>query len=114
RAQRGAGEVSEGTMLTPGAGPSVLVVTADAAGALAVADAAQPLLGERGATFIPVTSVGRATRQLRASSPLGVSGSAAVLAELVRNAVLKLDRVQAVILAWGDDILATGGATELE
>src|SRR5690606_16299217 len=57
---------------------------------------------------------GRATRQLRASSPLGVSGSATVLAELVRTAVLKLDRVQAVILAWGDDILAAGGATALE
>lgn len=111
-------EAAEGTVLTPapttGAGPAVLVVTTDTEGALAVADTARRILGEHGPTFVPATAAGRASRLLRVGSPLGLSGSPAVLAELVRSSALKLDRVQAVVIAWADDILAIGGGADLE
>lgn len=95
-------------------GPSVLVVASDTAGALAIARTAHSLLGEDGPAFIPVTAVGRATRLIRGREPIGVSGTPALLAELVRNAVLKLDDIETVVIAWADDLVAAGGQPELE
>ncbi|HEY0972302.1 MAG TPA: hypothetical protein VGE02_15135, partial [Gemmatimonadales bacterium] len=122
RAQRGAGgagaaageEVAEGAVLTPGVGPTVLVVTTDTEGALAVSGTARRIVGEDGPAFVPLTASGRAARLLRSGSPIGVSGSPAVLAELVRSSALKLDRVRSVIIAWADDIISVGGGADLE
>lgn len=96
------------------AGPAVLVVASDTEGALAIARTAHALLGEGGPAFIPVTAAGRATRLIRGRDPIGVSGTPALLAELVRNAVLKLDDMGTVIIAWADDLVAAGGQPELE
>lgn len=96
------------------AGPSVLVIASDTEGALAIARSAHGLLGEEGPAFIPVTAVGRATRLIRGREPIGVSGTPALLAELVRNAVLKLNDIETVIIAWADDLVAAGGQPELE
>ncbi len=95
-------------------GPSVLVIASDTEGALAIARNAHSLLGETGPAFIPVTAVGRATRLIRGREPIGISGTPALLAVLVRNAVLKLDDIDTVIIAWADDLIAAGGQPELE
>ena len=112
RAQRAAekGDAAD----TEAGGPLVLVVTADADAALAAASAARRVLGADARPFVPLTSADRAARRLRAGTPLGVSGDPATLLELVRRAVLKLDRVRAVVVAWADDLAATGGLADLE
>ena len=102
-----------GSAGAPG-GPAVLVVTSDVEGAVAVADAARRILGADGPAFIPATATGRATRLIRGRSPIGVSGTAAQLGQLMRNAVLKLDDVSTIIMAWADDLIAAGGLGELE
>lgn len=94
--------------------PAVVVLTSDAQGAVAVARAARAILGEDGPAFVPVTAAGRATRLIRGREPIGVAGPPMLLAELVRNAVLKLETVQTVILAWADDLVAVGGQPALE
>lgn len=96
------------------AGPAVLVIASDTEGALAIARTAQSLLGENGPAFVPVTATGRATRLIRGRNPIGVSGTPALLAEMVRNAVLKLDDIGTVIIAWADDLIAAGGQPEME
>jgi ATP-dependent RNA helicase DeaD len=90
----------------------LIVITPDAESAIEVAS----LATSRGATVppVPVTSVRRAARVLRARPVRAIAGSAAELLALVRQSVLKLDDVSALVILWADDIVAAGGREPLE
>lgn len=92
----------------------LLVVTPDAEGASAVARAAVKLAGSRPITPMAATSARRAARVLRARTPQLVAGTPDDLLALVKEAVLKLDRVRVAILAWADELPAGEAAASFE
>jgi ATP-dependent RNA helicase DeaD len=85
--------------------PEVIVMTADAESSVAVArvlGAAQP------GRVVPLSSERRGARLLSAHPVAGIASAPDVVLALVRRSALKLDRVQTVVLAWVEDILAAG------
>ena len=92
----------------------LLVVTADAEGAAAVAAAAVDIAGERDVRALGVTSARRADRVLRSVHPHVVAASAADALALVRGTTLKLDQLRAVVFAWADELVAAGAESTLE
>jgi ATP-dependent RNA helicase DeaD len=86
----------------------LLVITADAETALAMAEAVLRLTGPAGIELLPVTSARRASRLMAGRPVLAAAGSPADLRDLVRGSHIKLDQVTAVVLAWADEILASG------
>jgi hypothetical protein len=92
----------------------MLVVTADADAAAAIAGAAARLADPRTLRAVPATNARRAARLLRARPAHIVAGAPAELLSLVQGATLKLDAVRVVVLAWADEILAVGAAGALE
>jgi ATP-dependent RNA helicase DeaD len=101
--------------LDPAAGElQLLVVTADADTAATVAPAAARLADTRGLRVLPATSARRAARLLRDRTPHIVAGSPSELLALLQSAAVKLDTARVVVLAWLDEILASGGAEALE
>lgn len=100
--------------LDPASGATQLVVvTADAETAIALAEAVLRMTGPAGIELIPVTSARRASRLMAGRPVLAVAGSPSDLRDLVRGSHLKLDGVSSVVLAWADEILA-GDAEEIE
>ena len=100
--------------LDPAAGVTQLVVvTADAETAVALAEAVLRMTGPAGIELIPVTSARRAGRLMAGRPVLAVAGSPSELRDLVRGSHLKLDGVASVVLAWADEILA-GDAEDIE
>ncbi len=97
-------------------GTQLLVLTADAETAHAVADVALGLRDDAGGRplLVPVTGAARAMRLARAGAPAAVAGAPEALAALVRGAALKLDSVRAVILAWADDMTGPDASAALE
>jgi hypothetical protein len=97
-------------------GTQLLVVTADAETALAIADAALALRDDVASrpVLVPVTRAERVARLARAGAPHAVAGAPDALAALVRSSALKLDAVRTVIFAWADAILDAPSAAELE
>jgi ATP-dependent RNA helicase DeaD len=92
--------------------PELVVLTADADAAVAIVRAlgAQP-----SARLIPLSSEARGVRLLAGPHAAGaVAGPPALLVALVRRSALKLDRVQTVVLAWADEMLAIGESAALE
>ena len=74
---------------------------------------------DEGPDVLAVTSARRASRQLRERSAAGsppavLVGTPAEIAALVRGSAVRLGTLRAVIVAWADEILAAGGATDLE
>ncbi len=100
----------------------LLVVTADADTALAVAELALARrgVGTSGAPLVlPISRPERAARQLAARQAAGnlpavVAGTPAALAALIRGSTVKLDTVRTLALAWVDEILAGPEAADLE
>jgi ATP-dependent RNA helicase DeaD len=92
----------------------MLVVTPDADVAAAVTGAAVRLADAHGLRVVAATNARRAARLLRASPAHVVAGAPAELLALVQGAMLKLDTVRVVVLAWVDDILTVGAAESLE
>ena len=92
----------------------VLVVAPDADTALTAARVANQLAGDRGLNILPATGAARAARILRARSAHMIAGAPAELLGLIQGSVLKLDHVRILVLAWLDDVLATGATSELE
>lgn len=86
----------------------LLVITADAETALAMAEAVLRMTGPAGIELLPVTTPRRASRLMAERPVLAAAGSPTDLRELVRGSQLKLDDVKAVVLAWADEILASG------
>lgn len=100
--------------LDPSAGATQLVViTADAETAVALAESVFRMAGPAGIELIPVTSARRAGRLMAGRPVLAVAGSPSDLRDLVRGSHLKLDGVTSVVLAWADEILA-GDAEDVE
>ena len=84
----------------------VVIVTPDAETA---AD-----LAARAGAVLPVTSARRAARMLRDRAHAAIAGAPRDLLALVRESVLKLEQVRAVVIAWGDEIAATGQLESLD
>ena len=86
-------------------GPQLLLVTADAEAAMALAAAADAIAGPRGLTVLAATSAARASRILRQSPPHVVVGDPDALVGLLQRSALKLGGVRHLVLAWLDDLL---------
>ncbi len=95
------------------AGPQLLIVTADAEAAMAVAAAADAIGGPRGLTVVAATSAARAARILRETPPHVVVGDPEALVGLLQRSALKPAGVRHLVLAWLDDTL-DAQATALE
>lgn len=86
----------------------LLVITADAEAATAIASAAARLPESRAAAtpvvVLPATSARRAARMLRARPAVAVAGAPLELAALVAESALKLGELRMLVVAWADDI----------
>jgi ATP-dependent RNA helicase DeaD len=86
----------------------VLVITADAETAMALAEAVLRMTGPAGIELLPVTTPRRAKRLMAGRPVLAAAGSPRDIRDLVRGSELKLDSVKAVVIAWADEILHSG------
>lgn len=84
----------------------VLVITADAETAVALAEAVLRMTGPAGIELFPVTTARRAARLMSGRPVLAAAGSPSDIRDLVRGSHLKLESVKAVVLAWADEILS--------
>jgi ATP-dependent RNA helicase DeaD len=91
----------------------LLVVTADADTAVALAEAVLRMTGPAGIELIPVTSARRASRLMAGRPVLAIAGAPRDLRDLVRGSHIKLDSIKSVVLAWADEILA-GDSDDIE
>jgi ATP-dependent RNA helicase DeaD len=87
-------------------GVQLVVVTADAETAVALAEAVLRLTGLGGIELFPVTTARRAARLMQGRPVLALAGAPGDLAELIRGSQLKLEGVRSVVLAWADDVLS--------
>jgi hypothetical protein len=86
----------------------VLVITADAETAVALAEAVLGMTGPAGIELLPVTTARRAKRLMSGRPVLAAAGSPRDIRALVQGSDLKLDTVKAVVIAWADEILGSG------
>jgi len=86
-------------------GVQLVVVTADAEAAVALAEAVLRLTGLGGIELFPVTTARRAARLIQGRPVLAVAGAPTDLADLIRGSQLKMQDVRTVVLAWVDDVL---------
>jgi ATP-dependent RNA helicase DeaD len=91
----------------------LLVITADAESAAAVAGAAVRLATTKKIGIVAATALARATRLIRLLPSQVIIGTPATVVELVRGSTLKLETVKAIAFAWADAILADPGAEEM-
>lgn len=95
--------------IDPAAGTTqVLVITADAETAMALAQAVLGMTGPAGIELLPITTARRAKRLMAGRPVLAACGSPRDIRDLVRGSELKLDAVKAVVIAWADEILSSG------
>lgn len=93
----------------PSAGSTqVLVITADAETAVALAEAVLRMTGPAGIELVPVTTARRARRLMADRPVLATAGSPRDISDLVQGSHLKLESVKSVVLAWADEILSSG------
>ena len=86
----------------------VLVITADAETAVALAEAALGMTGPAGIEVLPITTARRAKRLMSGRPVLAAAGSPRDVRTLLQGSDLKLDSVKAVVIAWADEILSSG------
>src|SRR5215211_7528696 len=86
----------------------LLVITADAETAVALAEAVLRMTGPAGIELLPITSARRARRLIAERPVLAAAGAPRDIAELLKGSQLKLDPVKSVVLAWADEILSGG------
>jgi ATP-dependent RNA helicase DeaD len=92
----------------------LLVVASDDESAAWIAGVAARLGAERGIVAVPATSARRALRLLRARPAHVVAGTPAELLALSQGAALKLESLRALVIAWADTLLESGGDQSLE
>ena len=92
----------------------LLIVASDDEAAAWLAGAAARMGAERGVIAVPATSARRALRLLRARPAHVVAGTPAELLALAQSAALKLDNLRALVIAWADTLLESGGDQALE
>ncbi|HUL03964.1 MAG TPA: DbpA RNA binding domain-containing protein [Gemmatimonadales bacterium] len=93
----------------PSSGPAVVIACPDEVCAAAWAAAARPDWRVHA-----VTGLARAARTLASHPPDALAGSTADLMALVGQSVLKLEAVPTLVIAWPEQAVATGAATELD
>src|SRR5438477_2695296 len=93
----------------PGVGPLVLIVCADD-----VAAAGWPSLAPAGLRIHAVTGLARSARRLKERPPQVLTGAVKDLAALVQRAVLKLDQVASLVVAWPEALIAGEHAGALD
>jgi ATP-dependent RNA helicase DeaD len=86
----------------------VLVLTADAETAVALAEAVLRMTGPAGIELIPITSARRAKRIFADRPVLAAAGTPTDVRDLLKGSQLKLDGVRTIVLAWADEILSGG------
>jgi ATP-dependent RNA helicase DeaD len=86
----------------------VLVITADAETAVALAEAVLRMTGPAGIELLPITTARRAKRLMAGRPVLAAAGSPRDIRDLLRGSDLKLDTVKSVVIAWADEILNSG------
>jgi ATP-dependent RNA helicase DeaD len=91
-----------------------LVVTSDAELAAAATAAAGKVVENQKVNIIAATSSRRAMRMLRMRPAQMVAGSPEVLVDLLSAAVVKLDGVRTVCIAWADELVAPEALAALE
>jgi len=91
----------------------LVVITADAETAVALAESVLRMTGPAGIELIPVTSARRASRLIAGRPVAAIAGSPSDIRDLVRGSHLKLEEVKSVVLAWADEILS-GDAEDIE
>lgn len=96
------------------AAPTCLVITPTLEQALAAATQARVLLGTDDVRVVPVTAVARSRRVLAAGPVAVVTGTAADLLALRRDAALNLQHLQVVVIVGLDDVLSANGAETLQ
>jgi ATP-dependent RNA helicase DeaD len=95
--------------IDPAAGTTqVLVITADAETAVALAEAVLTMTGPAGIELLPITTARRAKRLMSGRPVLAAAGSPRDIRTLLQGSDLKLDSVKAVVIAWADEILSSG------
>lgn len=95
--------------LDPTAGTmQLLVITADAETAVALAEAVLRITGPAGIELLPITTARRARRLLADRPVLAAAGSPRDIRDLLKGSQLKLDSIKSVVLAWADEILSGG------
>lgn len=86
----------------------LLVITADADAAEAIAAAASRLpesaVPPTPVRILPATSARRAARMLRTRPAVAVAGTPLELASLISESALKLAELRVLVIAWADDI----------
>ena len=92
----------------------LVVVTADAEGAVAAASAIVARSGDRPVTVVAATASPRAARLLKAAPMHIVIGAPNDLVTLLHGSALKADGVRTVVFAWLDSILESIDAAPLE
>ena len=92
----------------------LLIVTADAEGAVAAAGALVARAGDRPVTVVAATASPRAARLLKAAPMHIVIGAPNDLVTLLHGSALKADGVRTVVFAWLDSILESIDAAPLE
>ena len=91
----------------------LLVLTADAESAAAVAGAAVRLATTKKIGIVAATALARATRLIRLLPSQVIIGTPATVVELVRGSTLKLETVKAIAFAWADAILVDPHAEDM-
>lgn len=87
----------------------LLVFTPDAASTFAVVRGSFERFGVTGIDLFPATSEHRAARMMAGVPSPAVAGPPAVLRALLSRSVLRTDGVKAVLFAWIEDIIESGG-----
>ncbi len=92
----------------------LLIVASDAESAAMMAAAAVRLADDRTIGVIAATGAARAARLLRLGSTQILAGDPVTLLELARASLLKLGSVRGIAIAWADELIALGHASQLE
>ncbi|HEY8166959.1 MAG TPA: hypothetical protein VIF83_15520 [Gemmatimonadaceae bacterium] len=83
----------------------VLVLTADAETAIALAETVLSMTGPAGIELFPVTTARRAARLMKGRPILALAGAPADIADLIKGSHIQLGGVTSVALAWPDELL---------
>ena len=92
----------------------LVILTPDAEVAAAVTAAAVRLTDGRPIGLLAATSVARAARLMRIRRAQVVAATPDVIVDLMRGAVIKLDAVRGLCIAWADELATQGGGPALE
>ena len=92
----------------------LVVIVADADAAVAIVNALARSRGPEAPRAVAATGAARTARVLRAGAAPVLVGAPDQLVELLRASAIKLEGLRGFAVAWVEDVLASGGAPDLE